>query len=203
MFSFKMNKSTPQPQTAAALRNISMQNIQQNKSYEVSNRQISAAIALNSSSNNDSDKMPWGNPTWTLLHTMAANVSEANFFENRLEILNIIFAICTNLPCPVCSDHAKSNLNKIGFLRIRTKSDLIEILFNFHNEVNLSKGYTAFSRALISKYASTNFRHILANFINAFNKSSGGGRYLAAEMFRSRLTVRLQNWFNKNVSMFE
>jgi hypothetical protein len=151
------------------------------------------------------DTMPWGAPTWFLLHTIAEKISDVNFGEIRVSLLSTITAICTNLPCPICADHAKGYLLKIGFSRIRTKEELKEALFVFHNNVNVYKGYPEFLRAeLDAKYATANFKAILKNFIQKFGQSfSGGGKYLATEMFRTRLTVRLHDWFNKHLDVFE
>jgi hypothetical protein len=156
------------------------------------------------SKTSDKTTMQWGEPTWFLLHTIAEKISESNFSNQRLDILNTIFAICTNLPCPVCSDHALIFLNKMNFLRIKTRKDLREFLFYFHNNVNNRKGYPEFPRSEFeTKYAAADYTIVLRNFINNFNKNSSAGKYFAAELFRARLGLRLRDWLYKNKALFE
>ena len=56
---------------------------------------------------------------------------------------NIIRQICYNLPCPECRKHASNYINKISLHSVKTKEDLIFVLFTFHNDVNrrLGKDY--------------------------------------------------------------
>ena len=71
---------------------------------------------------------------------------EESFHYIRVELLNNIYSICVNLPCPVCSAHAKEYMEKINFNTIRTKEDLKNMLFQFHNNVNLRKNVYLFPR---------------------------------------------------------
>ena len=81
-------------------------------------------------------KVKWGEPTWFLLHTLSVKVKESEFKNIRVELLNQIYAICTNLPCPDCANHAKNYLDGINFNTIQTKEDLKMLLYTFHNNVN-------------------------------------------------------------------
>ena len=81
-------------------------------------------------------KVKWGEPTWFLLHTLSVKIKDSEFGRVRQDLLNKIYAICTNLPCPTCSQHAKTYLDGINFNSIQTKEDLIKMLFVFHNSVN-------------------------------------------------------------------
>ena len=73
--------------------------------------------------NDDIGKVAWGAPTWTALHTMAEKIDERFFAMNSLSVLKIIQAICYNLPCELCSNHAKQYMNKIRFSTVRTNDD--------------------------------------------------------------------------------
>ena len=87
----------------------------------------------------ETKKMDWGEPTWFLFHTLAEKVKEEEFQNIRVELLNIIYSICSNLPCPVCSTHAKQHLNGTNFNNIQTKQQLKDFFFHFHNIVNQRK----------------------------------------------------------------
>ena len=89
-------------------------------------------------------KMKWGEPTWFLFHTLACKVKEDCFQKVRGDLLNHIYSICVNLPCPMCANHAKEYMKNINFNTIRTKQDLIDMLYVFHNAVNKKKNFPYF-----------------------------------------------------------
>jgi hypothetical protein len=60
-------------------------------------------------------KVKWGEPTWFLFHTLSVKIKESHFNMIRAQLLNNIYAICVNLPCPDCANHAKTYLDGINF----------------------------------------------------------------------------------------
>ena len=68
--------------------------------------------------------MKWGQPTWFFFHTLAEKIFEDRFPEIRQPLLDLIYSICVNLPCPDCANHAKTYLDGINFHTIQTKNDL-------------------------------------------------------------------------------
>ena len=134
--------------------------------------------------------MTWGKPTWFLFHTLAEKVIESRFLEIRASLLDSIYSICLNLPCPKCAEHAKSHLNAINFNTIRTKEDLIMLLFDFHNNVNSRKGYSIFKYEDLVKYKNAITKNIIYNFLIEYNKKSKNIRYLADDLHReSRIFI--------------
>ena len=89
-------------------------------------------------------KMKWGESVWFLLHTLSEKVKPESFLEMRQGFLNIIYIICTNLPCPDCSAHAKMYLDNNQFNSIQSPEQLKIFIFNFHNSVNSRKGFPIF-----------------------------------------------------------
>jgi len=149
-------------------------------------------------------RMRWGQPIWFLFHTLAEKVKEENFQQIRLELLNNIYSICSNLPCPDCASHAVQYLNKINFNAIQTKLQLKELLFIFHNEVNKKKGYPLLSRSeLDSKYSSAVTKRIIYNFAIVYQDKHKSVRMIANDMFRSRQIIFLKEWFSKNIQYFD
>ena len=58
-------------------------------------------------------KILWGPTTWTFFHVLAEKINEEFFLKNKNEVLQIIVTISNNLPCPLCSQHARQhNFNK-------------------------------------------------------------------------------------------
>jgi len=150
-----------------------------------------------------SNGMKWGQPTWFFLHTLAEKVNENRFQEIRKDLLEIIYSICTNLPCPDCSNHAKAYLDKINFNTIQTKNDLKNMLFIFHNNVNTKKSYTLFTLdELNTKYPLANTGNIFNLFFSHYLAKTGTPKMIALDMFRRRIFTRIKDWINTNIYYF-
>lgn len=148
--------------------------------------------------------MKWGEPTWFLFHTLAEKVKPEYFMDIRVELLNIIYTICTNLPCPDCAKHASEYMNSLNFNTIASKKDLQIMLFNFHNEVNRRKRFPEFPiEELNAKYSKANTVNIIHNFMPYFEDRAGSMRLIADNLHRSRVALQLKSWFNKNIGCFE
>ena len=148
-------------------------------------------------------KMKWGEPTWFLLHTLAEKVKAESFSEIRVKLLNIVYTICTNLPCPDCSNHAKTFLDGVNFNTIQTKDQLKNLLFNFHNTVNKRKGFAIFNYTdLDEKYANAVTINMVYNFVKFFNPKNYSIRMIANDFHRNRITEIIKNWFNDNLKYF-
>jgi len=81
----------------------------------------------------------WGPPTWTLLHTLAEKITETGYQRIGMQLFGQIYRICNSLPCPDCADHATRFLAKVNVSALKTKTDLKNILYVFHNVVNVRK----------------------------------------------------------------
>ena len=152
--------------------------------------------------NNDENVMTWGKPTWFLFHTLAEKVIESQFLEIRTGLLDIVYSICLNLPCPKCAEHAKAHLNSINFNKIRTKEDFKMLFFDFHNYVNSKKGYAIYKYEDLSKYKTAITKNIIHNFFIEYNKKSRNIKYLTDDLHRERLTTSLKKWFSANLNYF-
>lgn len=148
--------------------------------------------------------MKWGEPTWFLLHTLAEKIKSDKFMIIRSELLDAIYSICTNLPCPDCAAHAKIYLDSINFKLIKSKEDLKRILFDFHNFVNNKKGYTIFAfEELNNKYKNAVTINIIHNFIFYFEDKHSSPRMISNDMYRKRISNNLKIWFDKNIQYFD
>lgn len=149
-------------------------------------------------------KMKWGEPTWYLFHTLACKVKEDCFQQVRGDLLNHIYSICANLPCPMCANHAMEYMKNVNFNTIRTKQDLIDMLYVFHNAVNKKKNFPQFPHAdLESKYSKAVTKNIIFNFLYHFQDKHKSVHMIANDMFRTRQVELLKEWFNKNYNCFE
>lgn len=149
-------------------------------------------------------KVKWGPPIWYGLHTLAEKVKEESFSKIREPLLKWIYGICTNLPCPDCSMHAKIYLDGVNFNLIQSKHDLKLLLFRFHNSVNERKGYPAFNyEELNSKYSVAITKNILQNFILFFeDRKHRSVKLIASDLHRSLLSNEFKKWLNENIQHF-
>jgi len=148
--------------------------------------------------------MKWGEPVWFLLHTLSYKVKDDIFPQFKDELFRIIYAICTNLPCPTCSEHAKTYLDGINMKTIDTKEKLKIMLFTFHNEVNKKKGYPFFSYEDCElKYSRAITKNIVENFMPHFSDRNRSLKLMASDFQKSFIVKMLKEWFQKNVGAFD
>ena len=81
----------------------------------------------------------WGPSTWLFMHTLASKIKESSFPLIGPNLIMILVKICNNLPCPECAQHAKMFWANVKTANIKTKTDLINLMFVFHNMVNKRK----------------------------------------------------------------
>lgn len=148
-------------------------------------------------------KVLWGQPIWFLFHTLAEKVLLDSFASVSQGLLQLIYSISTNLPCPTCTSHAKEYLDKINFNAIQSKDQLKQMLHKFHNTVNEKKGYPFFSyEETNEKYSKAITVNIIHNFISQFEKKNKSIRLIADDLHRQGMTRKLRTWFNDNISHF-
>lgn len=149
-------------------------------------------------------KMKWGEPIWNLFHVLAEKVKESDFQLIRSELLNVIYTICSNLPCPDCANHAIQYLNDIHYKNIQTKEQLKNMLFRFHNEVNSRKQFPLFPREqLEEKYSNYALFPVLHQFMVVFQDKHKSIRMIADDFHRTKVAKSLKEWFNNHISSFD
>jgi len=169
-----------------------------NNYQTVTQSAIPPVLSREETKREQSGKMKWGAPTWYLFHTLAEKVKEDSFPVIRKEFLDIIFAICTNLPCPDCANHATRFMQGVNFDTILTKLDLKELLFRFHNSVNAVKGFPIFSRQeLDDMYSKANTSNIVQNFYNNFQ--TNGMKVTTNSFYRATSFSNVKSWMNRMI----
>lgn len=148
--------------------------------------------------------MKWGQPIWFLFHTLSHKVKEESFPKIRVELLNHLYNICNNLPCPTCASHAVEYLNGVNFNSIQRKEDLKYLFFSFHNSVNERKGFSIFPYSeLNEKYENAVTKNIIYYFIQAYQDKHKSIHMIANDMYRARQVIVLKEWFNANIQHFD
>lgn len=148
-------------------------------------------------------KMKWGRPIWTFFHVMAQKVKPEYFNLVIKDFLKNVLLICGTLPCPICSTHASEYMRAINLNNIRSKDDLINLFYNFHNVVNQRKGYAALQKNQIPNYDTANTVAVIKTFVQAFEDKSRSMKLMADDMARARISSQFKFWINGNIQYFE
>ena len=141
----------------------------------------------------------WGPSTWIFMHTLVAKVKETEFPVIGPSLILLLIQISNNLPCPDCAAHSKEFWSKVKTANIKTKTDLINLLFVFHNMVNKRKKYQPFRYENLNYYNTKNLIDTYNIFAKNFNTK--GNMSLINESFhRSRMLSSLRSWLMTHVS---
>jgi len=143
----------------------------------------------------------WGPPTWLFLHTLAEKIKDERYPLIGQNLIQKIIQICHNLPCPECSVHAKGFWSNVNVHNLKTKQDLINVLFVFHNSVNKRKGKYPFKYEDLEKYKKLTLINQYNIFTQKFN--TNGNMNLINESFHRKLMMNsLRKWLMTNISHF-
>ena len=144
----------------------------------------------------------WGPSTWIFMHTLAAKIKESSFPVIGPSLILVLIQICNNLPCPECSQHAKQFWAKVKTANIKTKDDLINLLFVFHNMVNKRKQLPPFKYDNLPYYKTRNVVQTYNAFSRNFN--TRGNMSLINESFRRNMMLSsLRGWLMTNLIHFD
>ena len=143
----------------------------------------------------------WGPPTWLFMHTLAEKIKESSFPLIGPHLILILMQICNNLPCPDCSVHAKQFWARVKTANIANKTDLINLLFVFHNMVNKRKRTPPFKYESLVYYQSKNVIETYNLFAKNFN--TRGNMNLINESFhRNMMLTSLRSWLMSHLQHF-
>jgi hypothetical protein len=143
----------------------------------------------------------WGPPTWIFFHTICEKVKDESFAVIGQSLLLQIKNICYNLPCPECTMHAKEFWAKVQIGNIKTKIDLINLMYTFHNIVNRRRGEQMFKYENLVTYKSRNLVETFNRFSKNFNTK--GNMNLINESFHRNLMLQnLRKWIMGNIRHF-
>jgi hypothetical protein len=145
-------------------------------------------------------KSLWGPAIWKLLHVLAHKLKDDSFPVIGKMLFYYIVRICNNLPCPDCARHATVFLSKINPSMLKSKNDLLQILYVFHNAVNKRTDKPLQPDSILSQYDNENIISVYNNFIVAFNTHNN--KLLADNLQRKFIIRDFKAWFLNNIKYF-
>ena len=136
----------------------------------------------------------WGNITWNLFHGIVEKIKEDKFSQSKELIIKIIKLVCGYLPCPECSQDATKSLNAFNFNLIRSKTDLKNFLYNFHNSINKKTKKQEFKREELDiKYKNINLIEIINNFFRIYSKNNRSEKMMMHNLGKKKFLQILKN----------
>ena len=135
----------------------------------------------------------WGPATWRFLHTVAAKIRPESFASQRNELITLVRKVCDVLPCPECRSHALQNLNRANFSNIKSRDDLINFLFEFHNMVNAQTRKPKQMPDVLCRYESYKFGTVINEFAMVYSATSNISK-LMNDSFRRKMFL---TWLRK------
>ena len=147
----------------------------------------------------------WAPQTWVFFHTFAAKINKQFFEANREQCLSIIKMACGCLPCPECTQHAIHFLARVNGHTIKTKEDIIEMLFVFHNSVNRRLGKSQFTKESLVMYNNYRIDIALVNFIGGYSSKYGSimSGIISTLGKRKSIAKAIQTWMQNNWRHFQ
>jgi len=143
----------------------------------------------------------WGPAVWTLFHTLAERVSEQAYPIIANHLFSQIVKICKVLPCPDCATDASNFLAKINISTLKTKTDFKNMIYLFHNYVNVKKRKPLFNYKNMNVYKNYPLIPVLNNFNAKFNTK--GNMNLISESFQRNLVQsEFKRWIVANIGAF-
>lgn len=149
-----------------------------------------------------SSKKEWGNACWWLFHTLAYKLKEGN--DDKVpELLQYMLSICSVLPCPTCSEHARTTLRGLNKNAIKSKDMLITTFIQFHNIVNKRLNKPIFSREQHDElYNRARIIPVYNNFRKAMLKAAKGERAMIYNLSRKNALNKFDKYMRNNIHIF-
>ena len=143
----------------------------------------------------------WGPACWIFFHTIVSKIKPEEFMKIRNGLMNQLRVICSNLPCPSCSSHAKRYFQRQRSLNFQTKDELIGFWWYFHNQVNKMKGKSEIPLSEIN-YDSRNLRETYQNFSRHYIAKDNGLRMMNDTFYRKNILAGFHKWIMANNNSF-
>ena len=148
-------------------------------------------------------KSEWGPHIWTFLHLLTLRIKDEHFETCKESVFGIIKGICSNLPCPYCSQHANNFLKKYNINHIRSKSNFIKIIFLLHNNVNKRLKLPMFDYDNIEKtYKHYNFKIECIRFYHIFQQSVHSERMMMYNYHKKEFIKKFKHYMHLNLDEF-
>jgi hypothetical protein len=148
-------------------------------------------------------KKDWGNAVWLVFHTLAEKIKEEHRHELPI-LVSHIAAICNNLPCPDCQQHASRTMAHVNKASISaSKEALIDFLWKFHNDVNKRTKTKFYPKESLDKYKTANTYNVIRHFIVIMSATSNNEKTMLHGFHRDLYMKQFNDYINKNIYKYD
>lgn len=144
----------------------------------------------------------WGPACWIFFHTLVDKIKPENFLKVRNGLTAHLRIICSNLPCPTCSNHSKLYFHRQRSLNFQSKEEMIGFWWHFHNHVNKSKGKPEFPFSDLSSYSSNNLRSTYERFASQYTAKDTNLKMMSETFHRKNILKGFHHWMIQNNQSF-
>jgi hypothetical protein len=145
----------------------------------------------------------WAQPTWIFFHTFIEQINDNFYQQNCKTILQYIKNVCSVLPCPYCQEHAMEYMKRIQPKHVKTRKEMRNMLFEFHNRVNLRLHKPLFQESHLEKYARIDFIKVIKQFQFVMTKNYTLNRSFNEHMMRKRIIQNIFKFLQSNIKQFK
>jgi len=144
----------------------------------------------------------WGPACWIFIHTLLSKIKPEEFESVRNSLFLNLVTICTNLPCNICSGHARVFFQKQGSLNFKTREEMQHFFWYFHQHVNKSKRKPEFPFSELTIYNTKNLTHEYVMFAKHYTAKDNGLKLMSETMQRKGIARSFHNWLRANGRKF-
>ena len=145
----------------------------------------------------------WAIPTWDFFHSFAEKINPNFYIKQRTACIKIVTDLGRTLPCQQCQTHANAFLTSRRLKAATTKQKFIQLLLDFHNDVNKRTGKPLLTLANLNKYKNSNYINITRVFLAVFSsyKSTMHGG-ISERRARMHALYYIRQWINAHHKNF-
>ena len=143
----------------------------------------------------------WGPPTWNMFHTFIENIKEEHFETVGQPLFYHIKQICQYLPCPECSSHATAFLSKVEIRKMKSKNDMRNLFYVFHNVVNKRKNKPLQNVEHLEIYSNRCIIEAFNSFVAVYN-TKGNMNQLSESFQRKMILNNFKKWVMIHINCF-
>ena len=130
----------------------------------------------------------WGPHGWKFIHFIALGYPNNPSEQDKVKYKNFFYLLGDVIPCIVCANHYKKNLEKINIDNyLHSKNTLLHWTISMHNEVNISNGKPTYTfeegmKMIVDGqgpiYCNEDFSNTNSNNVNESNNMINSNNYI-------------------------
>lgn len=140
----------------------------------------------------------WGPPTWRFIHTLVAQLRDESYRVIGGELVQWLVEITRHLPCPECTQHAFRFWQNVKLAGLKSRTDVENLMFMFHNMVNFRKHTQLFRREQLKEYQHVSLVDAYNQFARHFN-TRGNMSMINESFHRDRMLKKFRQWLMQNI----